>query len=260
MKTLLRTAAITASLLPALHLLPAPAQQPRNGVEVLQRMHDTYAGKWYHTLTFWQTTTMYRKAGTQVQTWYESLRYTPATGAQLRIDTGEPAEGNGTLNTADSGWSMRAGKLVRTDANGNPFLPIIEGVYMQPVSVTTRQIAALGIDTLKATTAMWQGKSVTVIGSASASDTISSQLWIDPAKMVAVRALLILAPNRPPYDIHLDQYEKTGHGWLATKVSMFVNGQPVQVEEYHDWKTDVTLDRGLFDPATWSSAKHWHHN
>ena len=37
---------------------------PKSGTEVLQRMHDAYAGKWYRTLTFVQKTTRYGKDGT----------------------------------------------------------------------------------------------------------------------------------------------------------------------------------------------------
>ncbi len=237
---------------------PATAQTPPlTGVDILHRMHDAYAGTWYHTLTFWQTTTMYRPTGTVVQRWYESLRYTPTTGVQLRIDLGEPALGNGVLDTADSGWTMQQGKLVRTSGDGNPFLPVIEGVYVQPLDITTRQIAALGVDTLPVTTSTWNGHPVWIMGVASTADTMASQLWIDPVRLVAVRMLVVLVPNRPPFDIHLDKYERAGKGWLATEVSMFSGGKPRQVEQYHDWKAGAKIDPGLFDPATWTTAKHW---
>lgn len=237
-----------------------PAQSlPANGIAVLARMHDAYAGKWFKTLIFWQTTTMYRNSPTPVvQKWYESLRYTPGTGSELRIDTGEPSEGNGILYTSDSSWSMRTGKLTGASANGNPFLPMIEGVYMQPVALTARQFAAIGVDTAKVTSGTWQGSPVWIMGTDSPSDTTSPQVWVDPSRLVVVRALLSFAPNRPPYDIHLDNYAPVGKGWLATKVSMFINGKPRQIEEYHDWKGGVKLDPALFVPATWSTAKHWH--
>ena len=44
---------------------------PKSGTEVLQRMHDAYAGKWYRTLTFVQKTTRYGKDGApNVSTWF----------------------------------------------------------------------------------------------------------------------------------------------------------------------------------------------
>src|SRR3954464_6101685 len=108
---------------------------PKTGAEVLQRMHDAYAGKWYQTLTFVQKTTQYRKDGTTaVSTWFESLRQATPTTTQLRIDVGDPSIGNGMLYTADSTWRLRGGNVSSTQGQGNEFLPLIEGVYMQPVS------------------------------------------------------------------------------------------------------------------------------
>jgi hypothetical protein len=254
-----RLATVIVMLIAAMPQPGVAQTAPSTGVAVLRRMHDAYAGKWYRTLTFWQTTTMYRTTGPVVQRWYESLRYTPAAGVQLRIDLGDPVEGNGVLDTADSGWTVQKGKLVRTTADGNPFLPVIEGVYVQPVAVTARQIAALGVDTLPVTTSMWNGHPVWIVGVATAHDTMSSQLWIDPVKLVAVRMLVVLVPNRPPFDIHLDKYRRAGKGWLATVVSMFSGGKPRQVEEYHDWKAGAKIDPALFDPATWTTARHWKH-
>ena len=43
---------------------------PKSGTELLQRMHDAYAGKWYPTLRFVQKTTVYRPDGTTTHaTW-----------------------------------------------------------------------------------------------------------------------------------------------------------------------------------------------
>src|SRR5207244_9269657 len=73
-------------------------QTPRDGAAVLERMRAAYEGKWYHTLTFTQKTTTTRRDGTtNVATWHESLRHTPAAGVQLRIDIGDLAAGDGML-------------------------------------------------------------------------------------------------------------------------------------------------------------------
>src|SRR5260370_1785313 len=45
------------------------------GRDIVRKMHDRYAGKWYHTFTFNQTTEMYRTTGTITQTWYEFIRF-----------------------------------------------------------------------------------------------------------------------------------------------------------------------------------------
>ena len=64
------------------------AAAPRTGADVLEAMRAAYAGKWYHTLTFTQKTTMRGQDGTeQQQTWHETLTHT-AAGTKLRIDLG----------------------------------------------------------------------------------------------------------------------------------------------------------------------------
>jgi len=123
---------------------------PRSGRDVLEAMRAAYDGKWYHTLTFRQKTTLRGPDGAErVQTWYEALRHTSATGTQLRIDFGDPKEGNGAIYTADSLWRVRGGKLANATADGNVFLPLIEGVYVQPVDRTLRELESTRVDMSK---------------------------------------------------------------------------------------------------------------
>src|SRR6476646_1551543 len=116
---------------------------PATGTELLVRMHDAYDGKWYKTLTFVQKTTITRPNGVvDKSTWYESLK----SPDRLRIDFGDPAKGNGALYTADSLYVVRGGKVTRTVASGNPFLPFVAGVYDQPIATTLQQIASYHFD------------------------------------------------------------------------------------------------------------------
>jgi hypothetical protein len=231
---------------------------PKSGNEVLQRMHDAYAGKWYRTLTFVQKTTRYGKDGaTNVSTWFESLRQLDANTTQLRIDVGDPGVGNGMLYTADSTWRIRNGAVMATQGEGNEFLPLIEGVYMQPVARTAAQLQATKVDMQRVTTGRWQDRAVWIVGASAAADTTSPQFWIDTDRNVVVRMILAPAPSTGPMDIHLDGYVPLAGGWLATKVAMNANGVPLQTEEYSEWKANVELAPALFDPATWTTAPHW---
>lgn len=234
----------------------AHAQQPKDGTAVLERMRAAYDGKWYHTLTFIQKTTARRPDGTtNVSTWHESLRHTPATGVQLRIDIGDLAAGNGVLYTADSSWRVRGGKLVSASAEGNEFLPLIEGVYVQPLARTVREVQAMKVDLSRVHAGRWQNRAVWVVGASTPSDTTSPQFWVDQERNVVVRALLPLA--QPMMDIVLDGYVPVKKAWLATKITMSVGGKPVQSEEYSDWKVDVNLPAALFDVGSWTTAPHW---
>jgi hypothetical protein len=231
---------------------------PKSGEEVLQRMHDAYAGKWYRTLTFVQKTTRYRPDGTKnISTWFESLEHAGPGATRLRIDFGDPSVGNGVLYTADSTSRFAAGKLTAAQSGGNEFLPMIEGVYMQPVSQTVTELKETGIEMAKVRKGEWHGRPAWVVGTTSASDTTSPQFWIDVERNVVVRMIIIPAPNAGSMDIHLDGYVPLEKGWLATKIAMSAVGKPVQTEEYSEWKANVDLPHSLFDPASWTTTPHW---
>ncbi len=229
---------------------------PKSGVDVLQIMHDAYAGKWYRTLTFTQKTTAYRDGTPTTSTWYETLRHADATGTQLRIDVGDPKVGNGMLYTADSTWVMRAGKLTATRPTGNEFLPMIEGVYMQPVAKTIAQLKSTNVDMSKVTTSKYEDRPVWIVGVSTPADSTTPQFWVDAQRKVVVRMIMGMG-GAGAMDVHLGNYVPLAGGWLATKISMLVGGAPRQTEEYSDWKANVTLASALFDPATWTTAPHW---
>lgn len=246
-----------AITLVACGLATAGAQQPpASGREVLQAMHDAYAGKWYKTLTFKQQTTQWRPDGSQnVSAWLESLRYVRGAGAQLRIDMGDLAAGNGVLYTADSTWVVRGGKVTATRPQGNEFLPLIEGVYLQPVDRTLRELAGTGVDFAKVGAARWQDRPAWIVGASSAADSTAPQFWVDVERNVVVRMILVPAPGAPVMDIHLDRYVALAVGWLATKIEMYVAGKPRQFEEYSDWRAGMDLPDSLFDVRRWVGGK-----
>jgi hypothetical protein len=228
---------------------------PADGRDVLTRMHDRYVGKWYNTLTFVQRTTRHRPDGTtQVSTWYEAEK-----GPRLRIDMGDPALGNGALYTADSVYVMRGGKVARAVAEGNPFLPLISGVYIQPLDVTVAQLAPYKVNLEAVHTRDWEGRRTFVVGAASAADSTSPQFWVDADRLIVTRFLLPLfpTPDNHVQDARLENNVPVGGGWLATRVRMLDRGVPVQTEEYSDWRVDVPLADSFFQAERWTEGPHW---
>lgn len=229
---------------------------PSSGTELLQRMHDAYAGKWFKTLTFVQTTTITRPTGVvDTSTWYESLK----SPDRLRIDFGDPSKGNGVLYTADSLYVVRAGKVTRTLGSGNPFLPFVVGVYDQPVQTTLRQLAPYHFELSRVRADTWQGRPVYVVGATSRDDLESPQFWIDRDRLIAVRFLVKLspAPDAKADDIRLESYVPVGGGWLATHVAVMEGNVVRQAEDYRDWQGDVALRSDFFVAEKWSEAPHW---
>jgi hypothetical protein len=246
----LQTLAILALALPHSRV---EAQQPADGRAVLQQMFAAYDGKWYKTLTFVQRTIFHRPDGTtNTQTWYEAV----SGPSKLRIDRDSATSGNGTLYSGDSTFVVQNGVVVRRVGSGNPFMPLIMGVYLQPVERTAQELSGHGMDLGKVRRDSWRGRPAWVVGASSPSDTTSPQFWIDTERLVLVR-MMIKAGSGATYDVDVDGYERTGNGWLATKIVMRSGGRPAQEEYYEDWKVDVELDPELFDPARWKTARHW---
>ena len=242
-----------AACAPAPHV--APSAEPADGVALLTRMHDRYAGKWFHTMTFVQRTTQWRPDGTdQVTTWYEAQR-----GSRLRIDIGDPALGNGALYTADSLYVVRGGKVVRSMAEGNPFLPLIVTVYLEPVSVTRAQLAPYKFDLSRIQLQNWEGKPTYVVGASSPSDTTSPQFWVEKDRLIVTRFLLPLipSPENRNQDVRLESNVPLAGGWLATRVRMLDKGAPMQTEEYSDWRAGMELPESFFQAEHWTEGTHW---
>ena len=232
-----------------------PIAEPRDGTALLARMHDRYAGKWFRTLTFVQRTTQRRPDGTsQVTTWYESQR-----GSRLRIDVGDPALGNGALYTADSLYVVRGGKVVRSVAEGNPFLPLIVSVYLEPLDVTLAQLAPYKIDLSRIRVQDWEGKPTYVVGASSPTDTTSPQFWVEKDRLIVTRFLMPLVPSPEgrAQDVRLENNVPLGGGWLATRVRMLDKGAPMQTEEYSDWRAGVALPESFFQVEHWTEGPHW---
>ena len=238
---------------------PNPANNrtlPANGIELLTRMHDAYAGKWYKTLTFVQKTTVTRPTGAvDTSTWYESLK----SPDRLRIDFGDPSKGNGALYTTDSLYVVRGGKVTRTIPSGNPFLPFVAGVYAQPVDTTLRQLSSWKFDLSKIRADTWQGAPVYVVGANSPADLDSPQFWVEREHLQPVRFLVKLspAPDAKPNDIRLEKYVPVGGGWLATHVTIMEGTVVRQAEDYSSWRGDVSLPNDFFVAEKWSDTPHW---
>jgi hypothetical protein len=238
------------------HGATRPSAPASVGERTLERMHAAYAGSWYRTLTFRQKTTVFSDTGApQIQQWEESLAELNGR-TLLRIDRGSPSEGNGALYTSDSVWVLRKGVLAASRPTGNEFLPLIEGVYVQPVAQTAEELRREHFDLTKGYERSWNGMQVSVVGAESAADTTSAQFWVDRERNVLVRMVMVFSPTQT-FDVLLGRYERAGTGWLATHVELRSGGRPFQNEDYSDWHVDVALPPALFDVNHWTAAPHW---
>jgi hypothetical protein len=216
-------------------------------------MHKEYAGRWYESIAFVQKTTMVRESGQRdTSTWYETLK-----GPNLlRIDLGNPAAGRGLIFTAESTFVFKDGTQARAVARGNAFLPLVMGVYLEPVDAAARRLALHGFDLTQFHLGSWEGRPTYLVG-ATAGDSTKPQFWVDAARLVVVRMRVAGKPEGDLLDIRLDDYVPVHGGWLATRVTISRDGKPVQIEEYTEWSDEIALADSLFDRKRWVTGGHW---
>ncbi len=212
---------------------------PPSGKEVIKKMHDRYTGKWYHSLTFTQTTEMYRNDSLRsTQTWHEFIRFPD----RFRMDFGAADSGNAVIFRGDSAYRFRNGQLRSTAINNNEGLIfLLGGMFFYPLDQTSRIINdSLHFDLTQAREDNWQGHPVYVIGKEGA-----NQLWIDKQNLYLVR--MIKAENQ--MDARFEEWQPFGGGFCETKCQFYIKGKLVQTEIYTECKTDITLEDRIFDPS-----------
>jgi len=237
---------------------PAPAPAPAaaritSGETLLAAMHDRYAGKWYRTMTFRQTTTSVRNGAEQKATWYETMMLP----GRLRIDT-DIERGTGTLYANDSQYVVLNNALRRGVAGHNPLLVLGFDVYGQPAARTASVLRDLGFPMTPVREGTWEDRPVWIVGGSGPTDLHSSQFWVDKERLLFVRLLQPFAGDTTQTsDIRFEDYRPAGNGWVAARVEGYTGGKRTLLEEYADIRVDPTVSDQLFDPRKWSAAPHW---
>jgi hypothetical protein len=224
-----------------LHAQPTPSPNPApSGREIIARMYSQYAGHWYRTFTFNQTTQQYRNDSLKkTATWYEFIRYPD----RFRMDFGDADSGNAAIFRGDSCYRFKNGKLSSTTINNNEGLIfLLGGMFFYPQSQVYTILDSLHYDLTACRLDNWQGRPVFVIGANGA-----NQLWIDREHLFLLRFLKI--DGKQTFDGRFDDYKPFGGGWSETKCSFYLNDKLIQVETYHDCKAEVPLGDSLFDPT-----------
>lgn len=240
---------------PPAAVTPGRRTDPTSGTDVVRAMHDKYAGVWYKTLTFSQTTTVTLANGTSfVQQWLEAGKFP----GRLRIDT-DTAKGDGVIYSGDSLYSFANRKLANSRAQMNELLILGFDVYTQPVERTIDILRRRGIDMSKVSRATWDNRPVFVVG-ADAGDSTSKQFWIDAERLLFVRLVeTVKTPNGSRRDEYrFQRYVPHGQSWVAEEVTGLRDGKPSLREVYANVRVDVPIDDALFDPAQLATHTPWY--
>lgn len=236
---------------------PDPAASITSTQSLLDAMHGRYAGKWYRTLTFVQTSHYYDAGGapSRIEEWYEAA----ALPGRLRIDIGDRSGGNGQLFRNDSAYVFQGGRLMRAVATRNPLMVLGFDVYAQDPARSLQVLTEEGFDTRHFHRATANGTEYFVVGAAPG-DTTSRQFWIEQERLLFWR-LIQPAPDaardQRPSEIRFQKYVPHGGGWVAEEVDFLRGGRRYFFETYADVRVNVDLDPGLFDPGRWTTARYW---
>ncbi|MEP6615081.1 MAG: hypothetical protein ABJA57_00810 [Ginsengibacter sp.] len=223
---------------------------PRNSVELLNKMHERYAGKWYKTFTFNQTTERYKNDSlVNKTTWYEALQLPD----NFRIDFGDIKEGNAVIFHRDSMYSFRKGQLGRVTVNNDDLTFLLGGMYFYQMDEVLKTITKYGYDLGKFHEDRWKNEKVLVIG-ADSSGQKTNQLWIDEDKLVLLR--FIKYEDGHKEEGIFEDHKKFGGGWSETKCTFYFDDKLGQVEYYHNCRANEPIDPKVFDPASFGKI-HW---
>jgi hypothetical protein len=202
--------------------------------------------------TFKQETIRYRGDTLTGDTsiWYEVIQYPD----KFRIDFGHPEAGNAVIYKSDSAFVFREGILQTARYEPMPLLFLEGGMLFYPFDEVMSRLQSLGLDTAVFNQQEWQGNSYWVLG-AEPGDLQSRQVWVDTKTLMPVRRI---DPHRSGKSIELvykNFKEFEGH-WIETRVDIFIDGNFIQKEFYHDIDPDPKIPEGLFDPEKFGMV-HW---
>lgn len=236
-------------IIPIVLLFAFPKYGEGDGKDILEKMHDRYAGKWYKTLSFEQQTTRYNDEGEVVSddVWYEALLMPD----KLCIKFNDMDQGNGMLFRSDSLYYMQEGEIANSRPMIHPLLLLGFSVYDQPVIKTESALKALGFDLSKAHEKTYEGKEIYVIG-AKEGDETSNQFWIEKDRMLFIKVVQNFGEGRIQ-TVNFENYQQVDGGWVATRVEFFNKDRLKILEVYSNIKTP-RLKEKMFSPEAFKKA------
>ncbi|HEX7458950.1 MAG TPA: hypothetical protein VF301_10985 [Ginsengibacter sp.] len=222
---------------------------PPGSIEILKKMHDRYAGKWYKTFSFNQTTEIYRNDSLKrSETWYENIKFP----YDFRIDFGNPDSGNAVIFKDDSSYSFIKSQKAGVRPNDDDLLFLLGGMYFYPFDEVTVKMKSFGYDLDKFHEDIWKGMPVYVIGANKNQDSVN-QIWIEKENFSPVR--LLKYENNTKEEALFENHVKLDGGFTETLVYFYINDKLIQVEKYHDLRANVEIDSAIFDPENFVKLK-----
>ena len=224
---------------------PMMADEVYDAASLVGAMHGRYAGRWYRTFSFTQTTSRMGADGAVTE---ETWREWAALPGRLRIEMGDPLEGLDALFARDSTFYYRDGALAAARAERNPLMIWGFDVYAQPPAETLRVLEDEGYNLGAFREDVWDGRRAYVLG-----EPETGEVWVERDRLLFVR-LVEPGQGGALQDVRFLEYEPLAQAWIAPRVEVWAGGDLVFWEDYADIEADVPLDPVLFDPRRWAEG------
>jgi outer membrane lipoprotein-sorting protein len=223
--------------------------KPPGSLEILKKMHDRYAGKWYKTFSFNQTTEIYRNDSLKrSETWYENIQFPD----NFRIDFGDPDSGNAVIFKNDSSYLFRRFQRATVQPNNDDLLFLLGGMYFYSFNEVPVKMKSFGYDLDKFHEDTWKGLPVYVIGARKNEDS-TNQIWIEKENFSVIRTLKY--ENNTREEAFFENHVKLDGGFTETLVRFYINNKVIQVEKYHDLKGNLEINPAIFDTENFVKLK-----
>jgi len=226
-------------------VLPAGAQEIRDGGALLTAMHDRYKDTWYESVVFKENAITIQPDGTsKTEVWDEAL----LLPGKLRINIGPSSERNGLIFDNNTLTRFQKGKSLGTQHYVHMLLVLGFDVYRQDASKTIEEAKIEGFDLSQIHEEHWDGEDCFVVGAAKG-DLKSKQFWVEKKRLLFVR--LIQPDSRDASKIEDNRfkgYQKLEKGWISARVEFYTDGKNRFNEDYFDISATAKVDPALFDP------------
>jgi hypothetical protein len=224
--------------------------QIKSSEELLDAMLKKHRGNWCRTFTFTQSTYRPNDSLNSRMVWYEAIEYPD----KFRIDFNSVTKGNADIFRSDSAFRFRKGVLQDTKTDKNDLLLLLGGMYFRTREDVIKRLALLGYTLDNFSENTWRNRPVYVIGAVKG-DSLSNQIWVDKEELRVVRTISHLSPKEV-LEMRVQTSIPCCGGYLATKLSFYVNGKLDQQEVCSDIQTNVVIDPAVFEPGQFGRV-HW---
>lgn len=220
-----------------------------SGKEVVNAMHEKYAGKWYKNFTFSQGVEQFKNDSLITkEVWHKAYK----APSKLIIKFKNYGSGAGYLFSGDSLHIFAHHNLAASREHVNFLMTLGFGVYNQPVEKTFESLGKVNFDLEKVMETSIDGNSAYVVGVTNLGEK-KNHFYIDAEKLIFLKAVTFNGNNRR--EVLYQDYKEEDGNIVAAKVKFFTNGILEMTENHYNMEFPETLPDSIFNKDKFLKAR-----